>query len=215
MKKFSNFILKIKNYLIYRKENKEILKEYYEHRKKTNPIGFYIDSFYKYVAPAILVSLIVFVILLDCGFRIILNDSMPVGIYKLSSEVPQKGDLISLSLCPCNDYFPLKDRAYTRKKMYKYFAAQAGDEINISSGGISINSKLWVNTKILKKDSQNRKMFSLLSSGIIPGRRALVLSYKSNDSFDSRYFGLVPVHILQKVIPILTFNTKLISPIDM
>ncbi|WP_419782127.1 signal peptidase I [Maridesulfovibrio sp.] len=124
----------------------------------------------------------------------------------MSSDTPKKGDIVTLSLCRCNEYYPLTDRSYTKGNFIRYFAAHAGDRIEITTDGIRINSKLWANSKILKKDAHDRRMFSLLSAGTIPKGKTLVLSKNDKNSFDSRYFGLVPVYMLKKINPILTFN---------
>ena len=54
-------------------------------------------------------------------------------------------------------------------------------------------------------DSHNRPLPTVLSSGVIPGGFALVLS-PHGDSFDSRYFGLVPLSSLKKVAPIFIYT---------
>ena len=54
-------------------------------------------------------------------------------------------------------------------------------------------------------DSQGRPMPSVLQSGVIPTGMALVLA-DHEGSFDSRYFGLVPLESLQRVEPVFLFN---------
>ncbi|WP_051677203.1 S26 family signal peptidase [Maridesulfovibrio frigidus] len=205
MTRLLNFIEKFKAYLANFNENRKLMKEFRkENRKKRwkeNPIYF----LQGYLFIVFCIGILSTAIFMACGFRLSLYDSIPRGIYKVSSETPQKGDAVLISLCRCNDYYPLHDRAYTQGSLVKYFAAHAGDNITISNEGISINSKLWANSKIREKDSHNREMFSLLPSGIIPKGKALLLSKDNKSSFDSRYFGLVPIHILQKFIPVFTF----------
>ena len=48
-------------------------------------------------------------------------------------------------------------------------------------------------------------MPSVLRSGVIPTGMALVLA-DHEGSFDSRYFGLVPLESLQRVEPVFVFN---------
>ena len=53
-------------------------------------------------------------------------------------------------------------------------------------------------------DSQGRHMPSVLQSGFIPSGMAFVLADHAG-SFDSRYFGFVPLESLQRVQAVLTF----------
>ncbi|MBI9112360.1 S26 family signal peptidase [Maridesulfovibrio ferrireducens] len=205
MTRSPSFIEKLKAHFADFNENRKFMKEFRkENRKKRwkeNPIDFLQD----YLFIAFCLGALLTILFIACGFRLSLYDSIPRGIYKISSETPKKGDAVLVSLCRCNDYYPLHDRAYTQGNFVRYFAAHAGDNISISNEGISINSKLWANSKINKKDSHNREMFSLLHSGTIPKGKALLLAKDYESSFDSRFFGLVPIHILQKFIPIFTF----------
>lgn len=194
MNKTSKLIAEIKEQIKLRKIVKEYKKETKRMRRAEDPLDYYFERFVLVIVP-LFFSTIIFI---SCGYRFYFNEAIPTGIYKVSDEKPQKMDLVVLSLCPCNDYFPLKDRAYTRKRFLLYVAAHTGDKIDISPDGICINAALWANSKIMEEDSQKRKMFSLLTAGVIPEGKALVLSKEDKSSFDSRYFGLVPVHVLKK-----------------
>ena len=56
-------------------------------------------------------------------------------------------------------------------------------------------------------DSHGRSISPALMSGVVPPGMALVLADHLG-SFDSRYFGFVPLDSLQRVEPVLVFNPK-------
>lgn len=56
-------------------------------------------------------------------------------------------------------------------------------------------------------DSHGRSMSPALLPGVVPPGMALVLA-DHEGSFDSRYFGLVPLESLQRVEPVFVFNPK-------
>ena len=56
-------------------------------------------------------------------------------------------------------------------------------------------------------DSHGRPMSPALAPGVVPPGMALVLADHPG-SFDSRYFGFVPLESLQRVKPVFLFNPK-------
>ncbi|MCB8572295.1 conjugative transfer signal peptidase TraF [Bilophila wadsworthia] len=138
------------------------------------------------------------------GLRINPTPSLPKGIYRLAPEHGfvdlAKGDLVSF--CLRGEFADLvKERGYLQagscdnglRPLLKRLAGLPGDHIDAAA--------LTIRTA----DSQGRPMPSVLQSGVIPTGMALVLA-DHEGSFDSRYFGLVPLEALQRVEPVFVFT---------
>ena len=138
------------------------------------------------------------------GLRINPTPSLPKGIYRLAPEHKPadlaKGDLVSF--CLRGEFADMsKERGYLLagscesglRPLLKRLAGLPGDQIDAAA--------LIIRTM----DSQGRPMPSVLRSGVIPTGMALVLA-DHEGSFDSRYFGLVPLESLQRVEPVFVFN---------
>ena len=145
---------------------------------------------------------LVFSLAFGAGLRINPTPSLPKGIYRISPGTPGKGDLVSF--CLDGEYAALaKERGYLQagscpsglRPLLKRVAGLPGDIVN--PGAMHIRAL----------DSQGRAMPSALSAGIIPPGTALVLT-DHEGSFDSRYFGLVPLDALQRVESVFLFNSK-------
>lgn len=151
----------------------------------------------------------------SAGYRINLTHSEPIGLYKIESTPPARGDLAALCLSPENTYTAISsERNYLgtsslclsgQKPLLKEVAGLAGDSVTVHSSLIQVNDTLFILTS-RTRDSQGRELPRNLRSGVIPEGKALLLSTHHKNSFDSRYFGLVDASTLHKVIPIFTFN---------
>lgn len=137
------------------------------------------------------------------GLRVNPTPSLPKGVYRITpGQDLAKGDLVSF--CLQGDFADLaKERGYLQagscenglRPLLKRLAGMPGDSIEADS------------LAIRAVDSQGRPMPSVLCSGVIPSGMALVLA-DHEGSFDSRYFGLVPLESLQRVEPVFVFNPK-------
>ena len=138
------------------------------------------------------------------GLRINPTPSLPKGIYRLAAEHGfadlAKGDLVSF--CLHGEFADLaKERGYLQagscdnglRPLLKRLAGLPGDYIEADA--LAIRSV----------DSQGRHMPSVLPSGVIPSGMAFVLADHAG-SFDSRYFGFIPLESLQRVEPVFIFN---------
>ena len=134
------------------------------------------------------------------GFRINPTPSMPKGLYRLVERSPAKGDLVTF--CLQGEFaFLAQERGYVQagsclnglRPLLKRLAGLPGDYIEANA--LAIRSV----------DSQGRHMPSVLQSGVIPSGMAFVLADHAG-SFDSRYFGFVPLESLQRVEPVFIFN---------
>lgn len=128
------------------------------------------------------------------GLRVNPTPSLPKGAYRITpGQDLAKGDLVSF--CLQGDFADLaKERGYLQagscenglRPLLKHLAGLPGDYIETDS------------LVVRAVDSQGRPMLSVLQSGVIPSGMALVLA-DHEGSFDSRYFGLVPLNSLQRV----------------
>jgi conjugative transfer signal peptidase TraF len=88
----------------------------------------------------------------------------------------------------------------------KPVVAIPGDTVNVSERGIAVNGKLLPNTAAKTKDSQGRPMtpWPFGTYRVAPGVIWVASSYNPW-SFDSRYFGPIPVRIIRgRLKPLLT-----------
>ena len=147
------------------------------------------------------------------GFRFNVTPSLPRGVYRLTTERPTAGDLVSFCLDEKNSTLAL-EREYLEsgscptgsRSLLKKLAGFPGDQVVQTEAGISVNGLLWPNTAFSHADNQARPMPAVPLTGSIPAGMALVLSDLHAGSFDSRYFGLVPLASLHKVNTILLFQ---------
>ena len=142
------------------------------------------------------------IMVFDAGLRLNPTPSLPRGIYRVVPGTPAKNDLVSF--CLEGEFAELAlERGYLEagscpsglRPLLKRLTGLPGDRI------------LPEALMPLSQDSQGRSMPSVLRPGIIPPGMALVLADHPG-SFDSRYFGFVPLDSLQRVEPVFIFNSK-------
>lgn len=149
------------------------------------------------------------------GFRVNLTPSLPKGVYRLTGEPTQKGDLVAFCLASTNPFSQVaQERGYLGqgscpsglRPLLKHLAGLPGDQVGISPDGLILNDEFLGNTARSEIDRYGRAVPpSLLVEGQIPAEFGLVISQEHSGSFDSRYFGLIPFASLKKVKPILLF----------
>ena len=136
------------------------------------------------------------------GLRLNPTPSLPKGIYRVVSGVPAKGDLVAF--CLEGEFAQLAlERGYLEpgscpsglRPLLKRLSGLPGAGVNPYA------------SPICTEDSHGRPMSAALTPGVIPSGMALVLADHPG-SFDSRYFGFVPLDSLQRVKPLFTFNPK-------
>lgn len=148
------------------------------------------------------------------GLRWNVTSSLPRGLYRLSDEKPQRGDMVSFclsgswaELAASRGYVSGGACQYGIKPLLKMVAALPGDRLEVLKQGIKVQSNcssFWF-APAMSHDFQNLPLpASQLSSGMVPQGKALVMGTHPG-SFDSRYFGLVPLDSLIKAEPIFTF----------
>jgi conjugative transfer signal peptidase TraF len=149
------------------------------------------------------------------GYRINLTESYPLGLYQIVNDKDiSKGDMV-LFCPPDNRYFK---KAYARGyiedglcpsgywELQKKVVGLEGDHIKIDDH-VYINNIKIKNTKIFRIDPQGNNMFFMSNKNknmIIPKGFMFVISDYNELSFDSKYFGVVPIStLIGKMKPIL------------
>ena len=155
-------------------------------------------------------------ILYNLGYRWNHSTSYPKGIYQLTvkNKYYQKGQLVLF--CPPNNsalQLALK-RKYLRNGMcnggfepvIKKIYGIENDKISFKNSIITINSLHIPDTKILAYDIHNRPL-PKLNNFTVPKKFYFLLSdHQPKISFDSRYYGAVPIENIKGIIiPIYLF----------
>lgn len=157
----------------------------------------------------ILISLFTLSLIFSCLLHYLnawinVSSSLLIGIYLIKNDAsaPKKGDLV-LSCIPSLYANLAFERGYlTSGKCHnkiapvgKYVAATAGDKVETTPEGIYINKKLVKNSQAQAKDAHGREMFRQNINRTLQANEILLLNEKEN-SFDSRYFGIVDTKLL-------------------
>ncbi len=148
------------------------------------------------------------------GFRMNVTPSLPYGIYRITAR-PIAPECLA-SFCLESEFSNLaRERGYLAvgscpsglRPLLKEVAGLPGDVIGFRDGLITLNGHVLAqhSNRLSATARAVLCLLRALRAGVIPQGQALMLAQRS-DSFDSRYFGLVPLDDLQWVKPILTFN---------
>jgi len=152
------------------------------------------------------------------GLRINESPSLPIGIWRVSplDRALQRGDIVSF--CPPDT--PTFREAWLRgylsaghceggfEPLLKPVAAIAGDRVSGTDDGISINGRLIANSKSLHRDGLRRTLPSPKAHDVILAKGEVwVISSYNPLSFDSRYFGPVPISRIEGLAhPLFVFH---------
>lgn len=136
--------------------------------------------------------------------------SLPVGYYSPDWNGPL------VSFCPTAEaaaianqrrYRPPGDCPDGFAPLLKPVVARAGDTVTVSVDGISVNGKLIPNSRQFPFDANHRPL-PLVPKGTytVAPHTVWVISSYNNASFDSRYYGAIPVKDIRAHLrPLLTF----------
>lgn len=145
------------------------------------------------------------------GLRINVSPSLPLGLYLVAND--SRGKLVEF--CPPEPFAKLAAaRGYRHAgscpdgaaPLLKPVAAWAGDSVELTRAGISVNGHLLPRTAPLSRDTRGRPLSSWpLRKYIVAPGTVWVASTFNPRSFDSRYFGPIRVDsIRNRVGPLLT-----------
>ena len=144
------------------------------------------------------------------GVRFNTTESLPLGIY-----VTTVGETNLVEFCPPEPFASMALRRGYRTRgncpdggmpLLKPVVAVAGDLVSFSTLGIAVNGHLLENTAALGADSYGRALPQRRGGiyDVAPGTVWVASSY-SLRSFDSRYFGPIPLAAIREhVRPLLT-----------
>jgi conjugative transfer signal peptidase TraF len=161
------------------------------------------------VSAFVLVS--VATVLQFAGLRVNASASLPMGLYKITSDFSEK----LVAFCPPEPFASLSaGRGYRRRgscpdgfePLMKPVVATSGDVVDLSVNGIAINGRRVPNSAPEPFDTKGRPLTHWPSGKYRVGSDAMwVVSSFNVRSFDSRYFGPIPLcSIRSHLRPLLT-----------
>ncbi len=162
--------------------------------------------------------LVLFAVAWACGYRVNVTSSLPLGLYRLTDERPQRGSIVFfclesehfIKLARAREYAGTGTCPGALRALGKEVYGLPGDLVSIGAdGSISINHQTIPGSAARDVDSKGRPMPKpALTAGNIPVGQALTLSLHHQGSFDGRYFGLVSLSNLRQARPVLTFKKR-------
>jgi len=148
--------------------------------------------------------LAVMAIAYQAGMRINMTPSMPIGLWAIASAraIPSRGDIVTVCLPNGAALRQAMQRQYIAagacpdgaEPLVKPVAATGGDLVTVTAAGISVNATPVANTAPLARDEAGRVLRPIPTGSyrVVPDQLWL-LSGHDPRSFDSRYFGAVPI----------------------
>ena len=142
------------------------------------------------------------------GFGIVFNytHSAPFGLYReqFDSEAAIHSPAPYVFFCPDRRWPSMNDEPNYRAPMrtcpdgfsplIKPVVAWPGDLVSVTTTGISVNGRLLTNSAPISRDSKGQQLRAFAAGEYRVGLHELwVVSSFSSRSFDSRYFGPIPL----------------------
>lgn len=138
------------------------------------------------------------------GLRINTTPSMPGGLWMNASArtVPKRDDIVTVCLPDGAAFRQAMHRGYIEagscpdgaEPLVKPVAAVSGDLVTVSANGISVNAMPIANSAPLARDEAGRVLYAVPTGSYrVAPDEVWLLSDRDPRSFDSRYFGAVPV----------------------
>lgn len=146
----------------------------------------------------------VFAVAQAAGLRVNATPSMPTGLWLVTatSLSPGRGEIIAACLPDTGPAREAFRRGYIAagscpggtEPLVKPIAAISGDVVAVSAAGIAVNNVPIANTAPLGRDGAGRTL-QPVPAGLyrVPPGELWLLSGHDPRSFDSRYFGAVPI----------------------
>ena len=147
--------------------------------------------------------------------RINWTSSMPLGLYREVTARPERGEIVLICLPEeiagvgrQRRYLPLGDCPEGVSPIVKQIVAIAGDEIELQEEFLAVNGIVVDRTPLRSFDSLGRPMdHAQLERRLVAGGEVWVLGSARNRSWDSRYFGAIPVDaIVASAKPLVTLG---------
>lgn len=150
------------------------------------------------------------------GLRISLTDSAaPAGIYRIVSGIPAyRGELVGACLPAsiaqeglARGYLSKGDCPGGTEPVAKIIGALPGDVLEVRSGLVSVDGKVFADSAVAARDSIGRRLRHVPwgRRQVAPGE-VWLFGFHNVRSWDARYFGPVPLSGVQGVLePVLTW----------
>jgi len=150
------------------------------------------------------------------GLRLNTTHSIPLGLYRMSSDPITKGAYV-LWCPPERSVFDLaKERGYIGAgfcpggygKMMKKVVASHHDVVSVTDEGVTINGILLPSSQPVEADSMGRPLPRLrMTDQVLASSELWLMSDTNSRSFDARYFGPVHrMHIQSLIHPVWTWE---------
>jgi conjugative transfer signal peptidase TraF len=164
-----------------------------------------------WVVPAVIVTAGICAIFPIGGLRVNASSSLPIGLYRTTSDTGAK----LVEFCPAEPFASLSARRGYRKKgncpdgaepLLKPIVAVPGDLVENSRQGVAVNGKLLLNSGVRPSDTKSRLLthWPFGKYRVDTGTVWVISSFNAR-SFDSRYFGPVPISSIRYHLrPLLT-----------
>ena len=148
----------------------------------------------------------IFAICTVAGIRINDSPSLPVGLYLVTTRYGAN----QVEFCPTGAFAQLAiARGYRDAgscsdggaPLLKPVVARIGDIVEVSAAGLAVNGNLLPNTAPMKHDTKNRPLTPWPSGRYSVAEDSVwVASSYDARSFDSRYFGPVPLNWVRNYV---------------
>jgi conjugative transfer signal peptidase TraF len=150
----------------------------------------------------------VFAVAQAAGLRVNATPSMPTGLWMVTATrlSPGRGEIIAACLPDSDPAREAFHRGYIAagscpggtEPLVKPIAAISGDVVVVSAAGIAVNTAPIANTAPLGRDDAGRPL-QPVPAGLyrVPPGKLWLLSGHDPRSFDSRYFGAIPIASLR------------------
>ncbi|MCE0491188.1 conjugative transfer signal peptidase TraF [Pantoea sp. Mb-10] len=150
------------------------------------------------------------------GVRVNITSSIPVGLYKIASRAPHKGDYV-IFCPPEHAIFSLAHkRGYIGSgfcpagygEMMKQIVAVEGDSVGFRTRGVYVNGQRLAFSAPLTLDPSGRPLPALRMEHTMGKGELLLMTDQSASSFDARYFGPVTAsQVVAVVSPLLIWRS--------
>lgn len=146
------------------------------------------------------------------GLRLNGTASFPLGVWRLTHKVPQKGDIVIFRPALDNETIKwayetgiLSSWGHSGSTMLKRVVAVEGDTIELKDV-VLVNGAQVPHSRIFRIDQAGRTIPTTATPGQIPAGKVWLMSDYNDRSFDSRYFGSVSLDAIDGVAtPVFTW----------
>lgn len=147
------------------------------------------------------------------GLRLNLSPSIAPGVYRVTNGPIERGSTVIVclpgalsALARSRDYTSAGSCPDGNAPIGKGVAAIAGDVVELSSSGLSVNGRVLPNTRRLVTDHRGRDLPHVPDGRyVVRLDQVWIVSTYSARSFDSRYFGPLSIAaVVNRVRPIIT-----------